>query len=59
MSRAPPMEFVPLSDEDMTAAEIRRELARLAGLYAHRVGAGLAIAALMNIARALQPGGRA
>lgn len=59
MRRAPPLQFVPLSDDDLTPCEIRHEIARLTGLYAHMVGVGESVAILMKIASALQPGGRA
>lgn len=45
---------------DLTDAELRTEIARLAGLLAHRCGVSHAFTVLMRIAGALGPtGGRA
>lgn len=45
--------------EDLTPAELRTEIARLAGLYAHKTCVHDAFTVLMRIAGALEPGGRA
>jgi len=49
--------FIP--DEAMSPAEIRHEIARLAGLHAHKCGVRDTFTIMMRIAGALEAGGRA
>lgn len=49
----------PHGDAALSVREITDEIARLAGLLAHKVGVHDAFTILMRIAGALQPGGRA
>lgn len=62
MRRDPLAHFIahtPAGDAALSAEDIAQEIARLAGLLAHRIGVRQAFAALMRIAGALGTGGRA